>query len=280
MPDGKKQVLRAYCAELEDSKKELNPEQQELVNHVKAWLPKDAEESPAWITKGIKTIGPFGIAANIKIEVKIQYPDNAQEEKKPGKFIVTGPKAAIAPYEAGLNGEVSGMLSPVFKITIKKNDPVNALIRIPPTASFFAFAYPVISSDLEVQIVHKSHLDAFLLYGGFVYFDQDMKLIQCNCLWVGSQLQTSGPKQLPPNVTQALKDAGRFKDITLPYLLEAGARKFAWVTPGEFPEMTVPHGGWAYLYEDESVNNYFSVAAAESVMGLTKAVSLRDLDLD
>jgi len=272
----KKMMFLAYCAELDDSRQELTADQRTLVNTIKASLKNQEEEAPAWRTQGIKTLGPFGIAANIRVDMDVDFPMDFQKSRLPGKFTVKGPKEAIEVYEQGLGGTVTGGLSPVFPVTIRQTDPTARLIRIPVAAKFFAFAYPVISGQLEVTVVNKSTLDAFLLYGGFVYFDGDMKLIQVNGLWVGNQLQMSAPKPLPAPVADKLKEAGRFHDITLPQLSNARAKQFAWILPDEFPEISIPHGGWCYLYEDESVNNYFSVASAESVMGLTKAFSLRD----
>lgn len=274
----KKFVLTAYCAELEDSRKELTKEQHEFVTAVKGWLHHADEAPPPWRTDGIKTLGPFGIAAAINISMNFEFPENHMEQKLGATFIVDGPKEAIKVYEAGLGGTVKGSLSPVFKITIKKEDPTAALIRIPLNAAYFAFVYPVITGQLEVQIEQKSYLDAFLLYGGFVYFDSEMKLIQANSLWVGCQMQLSAPKALPSSVSEKLKAGGRFHDITLPQLIDVGAKQFAWILPGEFhPEIKAPHGGWAYLYENDQVNNYFSIASAESVLGLAKAFSLHDL---
>jgi hypothetical protein len=274
----KKFVLTAYCAELEDSRKELTKDQQEVVAKVKGWLHNADEVPPPWRTDGIKTLGPFGIAAAVNISMAFEFPENHMTEKVGATYIVDGPKDSIKAYEAGLGGSVKGRLSPVFKITIKKEDPTAALIRIPLNASYFAFVYPVITGQLEVQVEQKSYLDAFLLYGGFVYFDSEMKFIQANSLWVGCQMQLSAPKALPTSVSDKLKAAGRFHDITLPQLIDVGAKQFAWILPGEFlPEIKAPHGGWAYVYENEKVNNYFSLASAESVLGLAKAFSLHDL---
>lgn len=267
--------FRKAIAELEDARAPLTESQKELVDQVKKLLEENSEEVavPKWRSDGIKTLGPFGIASNIDIQLKCEFEAEAEDNKKPtGTYIMLGPKMDQEDYAQGLGGEVKGMLSPLEEVTIKQHDPTAALIRIPPGAKFFAFAYPVITAELEVTRTRYSPTDAFLLYGGYVYFDAKMNVIAVNALWVGSNLQLSAPKKLPDDIKQTLLDAGRFRDITLPQLWEAGARKFCWMLPAEFPELKIPHGGWCYIYEDEEINNYFAIASAASVKGVYNVV--------
>ena len=271
----KRFTFELAVAQLEDTQTHFDKEQETVITSIKVWLKVDQAVVPPWRKDGIDNLGPFGIYADIpslKIGVKFEEDGLSESEKKTlvGTFNVTEPKETIDMYGPHLDGKVIGALSPRFKVTIKQNDPSAALIRIPPGAEYFCFAYPVITGNMEVKLEKYTPIDAFLLYGGFVYFDGKLNVIQINALWVGWNLQLSAPRQLPKSVRDQLLAENRFKDITLPQLAAKGAKRFAWLLPGEFSnEIQVPDGGWCYIYENEDINNYFAIASASSVTGVT-----------
>ena len=61
-----------------------------------------------------------------------------------------------------------------------------------------------------------------------------------------------GPRKWRTEFTDQLKASGRFQQITLPFMLEAGAREFCWINPGE--KLTLGSEVWspsvqgAFLY--------------------------------
>ena len=143
-----------------------------------------------------------------------------------------------------------------------------------PNARSFAWAYPVVTKELEIRIENKTAFDMFLLYGGYVYYDKDDELIQCNSLWPGGQLQFATPAPLPPALDKQIEDEQRWHDITLEPLHAVGARQFAWLPPKYTQD--IAHGGFAYRYEDRECNNYFVIASAASVAGMADAGAAED----
>lgn len=257
--------------ELEDAQAALSTEQQALTIEIKQWMQLERPNEP-WRTKGITTLGPFGIHASLPVEF-VFLEDHAW-------FELVQPAEEAARYSAALGGgPVRGRLSPMCPVTVTANDPVADLIRIPKLAKYFVFAYPVTTLHKEVQVENRNPLDSFLLSGGFLYFDADKQLIQTNALWVGCNVQLGAPKRLPEQVMQALEQQNRFHDITLDNLTQLGAKRFAWILPGEFSSkeeggVQCIDGGWCYQYEDPTVNNYFAIASASSVLGKNKSATL------
>jgi hypothetical protein len=235
---------------------------------------------PKWRTKGIRTLGPFGIqAGGGGMELQCTFGG----EGIPGTYVVIGPLDCLEPYlakgAAGKDGgidpeKVEGSLSPRYHVTIKSNDPAFGLLRLPENAESFAWINPIITKDMKLNLVEKSPFDMILFYGGFVYFDKDGKFIQANSLWPGTQMHFNSPLPLDPTINQKLKDTNRWREITLEHLRADGATHFAWLLPKEFKK--VPNGGFAYKYDDEEINNYFSVASPESINGLTNAYDFED----
>lgn len=254
--------------ELEDIQGHIPPEQLAVIEAVRAWMQLEKMDEP-WRSRGIITLGPFGIQAKLAVGLRF----NAEITE----FTLTQPTELVLRYSkaVGGDGRVWGKLSPLSPVTVRKNDPVADLIRIPPAAKFFAFACPIITSQLEVELDSKTPVDAFLLWGGFLYFDEHKALIQANGLWVGCNVQLSAARKLPAAVSAALEEQNRFCDVTLDSLSALGAKRFAWLLPGEFSDViSNGHGAWCYQYEDAEVNNYFEIASADSVLGKTKSANL------
>ena len=261
---------------------------------------------PPWRNQGILSLGPFGIKPVLLTNNKpMKFVDTnfkqlfAKDGKIP-KFkdlqvkLLNSKEKVIGEYilkqeysnryiaMQNSDGTIRGKLSPFAPITIPKTDQTFTLIRIPTTAKYFAWAYPIVTSKAGIEENFKdispTEMDLFLLLGGYVYFDEKMELIQLNALLPqGSQLQFSSPNQLPMKVFEILEKENRFHPITLDGLK---ATHFAWILPNEFTDSAIygdkqkfpplHPGAFAYKYENQETNNYFVLAAVDSVLGTKK----------
>lgn len=283
--------------------------------------PQSYTKPPAWRVNGITELGPFKVrvvttnasgkdkplvfvecayASSTPIQLRDllekrrSHPTSAQ--MPPGTYsLISADTGSLAQIDAdritsyaavlggGLSKNVQGKLSPLSLITIDYG-PTHKLIRIPKAAKYFCWAYPVVTSKLEIHKQDPSDMDAFLLFGGYVYFDKDMKAMQCNAINLqGSQLQFSSPCKLGLKIVQELEKQNRFAEITFENMLERGATHFAWLLPSEFSEsalyeddaLPVIHpGAFAYKYDDDpSKNNYFVLASVNFISGEAKAAA-------
>jgi len=153
------------------------------------------------------------------------------------------------------------------------------------------WADPVVSSANAAESLQKNFLAVsaspelcFLAYGGFLLLDAEGKVVAVQAVTgdtTESSLKFGEPRKWREAFTQVLKDAGRFKPVTLPALLRQGACEFAWVNPKEDlvagPEHWTPSetGAYVYLLSKESPV-YFPVieAAADPELSsrLTKLI--------
>lgn len=287
LPSKEMALLRYLIDELEDSTSKLENDEKKQVEEIKTWLRERnvLEEFTAepWQVNGIRKLGPFGIFGNVDediktrtknaFKIKCEYPGNSLNEKlirwQVGTYEITQPKEIIDAYLSALGvTQIKGKLGPLNKITIRKNDPIRVLARIPAMASYFSFVYPVITKNTEIHAEERTPVDALLLYGGFVYFNDDLSYVQTNALWTGAQMHMCNPRPLPGRVRDLLNEQNRFHDVTLPHLTAVGATRFAWICPDEFWDIESPHGGWVYEYDDERKNNVFSLRAIKpSLLG-------------
>jgi len=170
---------------------------------------------------------------------------------------------------------VGGSVSPLHAVTLDKF--TREQLSIPKSARMFAFVYPVDNNEhfadpKAIDMFKPEH--ALLIHGGYAYFDKDGNVVQVNAIGRGgADICFDGPYQLPEETLQALADKGRLHAITIRKLWDNGMRKFAWVRPGErlpgMDEKIWPHGAFVYQYENEEMNNVFSVAPASEVTGST-----------
>merc|ERR1712039_73977 len=129
--------------------------------------------------------------------------------------------------------------------------------NIPRSAAYFAWAYPAVIDDAELQSAAQSHPAeaAFLMYGGYIYFDGGREVAGTNSIApsvLGTPGLTFGRAQaLPKSVEETLTRQGRFQEITLAVLRSKGAVEFAWIRPAEFGDsIASPNGCFAYKFND------------------------------
>lgn len=204
-----------------------------------------------------------------------------------------------------LNDEekISGTFAPIAEITLAGF--ARSIANIPENATHFCWLYPPINAldvnNIDFDSQHELNL---LKIGGFAYFFLDtdhgdtLQLLRVNSLSESATngITFDGPYPWPKEFTNYLWNKKRFyvsffccliylqyyyskiilllciQPVTLPSLLDKGARYFAFINPFEFllnendqaPWMPSPNGAFAYLFnEDRSPHTfdcYFSVA--------------------
>ncbi|CAL1162269.1 unnamed protein product [Cladocopium goreaui] len=180
--------------------------------------------------------------------------------------------------------DCTGKCSPRAKL------PLN-WTNAPKGAVELCWADPVVSSANAAENLQKNFLAVsaspelcFLAYGGFFLLDSESKVVAVQAVTGDTTqacLKFEEPRKWREAFTQVLKDAGRFKPVTLPALLRQGACEFAWVNPKEDlvagPEHWIPSETGAYVYLLSNASPvYFPVveAAADSNLSskLTKLI--------
>lgn len=169
---------------------------------------------------------------------------------------------------AGMDTGVAGgdiifcQLSPLYMITL--DTETKQAVSIPVAATHFAWSYPMVKDPGTPQnLLGRANEDAFLEYGGYVYFDGAQNVVGTNSInpaALGALGLMFGRAQiLPPSVEESLTRQGRFQDITLNFLAQRGATHFAWIRPLEFSgRVASPDGCFAYKLSDGS-SKYFPV---------------------
>merc|ERR1712216_890918 len=96
-------------------------------------------------------------------------------------------------------------------------------------------------------------LRALLIYGGFVYFDEELRVVQMNAFLPGGQgdlfLMFDLPRCCPAGLSQRLRK--RWAEARLPEVLRAGGILRAWVMPEEAAE--APFGALAFILGHETL---------------------------
>lgn len=167
----------------------------------------------------------------------------------------------VDPMSCGLSGGeiLFGQLSPLHPVTL--DEETKAAANIPADSKHFAWAYPVVDDGALVAGSSAEHM--FLRYGGYVYFNRSGEAIGTNSI-APAPLGTLGlmfgrAQELASSVEGTLTRQGRFQEITLAPLLEAGATHFAWIRPGEFVGTTAAaDGAFAYQF-GQAPAKYFPV---------------------
>jgi len=146
---------------------------------------------------------------------------------------------------------ITGYFSPISEITV---DPhTKREMDLPREADLFMFSYPVTSctiDDKHIDVFAMPDL-AFLKFGGFVYLDQDKRIVGVKAM-VASSFGSFRFKAVDWDAKVMIPsqdvDDSRYHKITIPTLYQHGARRFCWLTPKEFK----PLGGFGYKMDDES----------------------------
>jgi len=148
---------------------------------------------------------------------------------------------------------IRGVVSRAHHVTLSEEELRD--LGIVQEAHHFVFSYPIVTAqELKVSAKESQISDvAFLVYGGFMYFDSDMVLRDVRAMIpsVEGGLRFGSPQQWMPEWTLAA-GADRWRPVTMPSLREKGVRYFTWLRPDEDVEGLVPchNGGFAYIFHE------------------------------
>lgn len=117
---------------------------------------------------------------------------------------------------------------------------------IPEKAVWIAYSIPMMEST---QGIARN--------GGFVFFDEGKEFLEEFLVVVGQEVgedvhifEFSAPvEKAEGDIPKSLLSETRWADITIPVLLENGARRYAWVCDYELPEAK-NMGGFLYALEN------------------------------
>ena len=189
-----------------------------------------------------------------------------------------------------------GYTSPPQVLTMEPHD--RRLTNVPLEATHFAWAFPlsgVAEAHNRDAIVARTREEAFALYGGFVYLNENSMVIAVNSLAKASRgLCFDGPFPLNSPPTSLAHDApgaprsvltnglqlrsvllseARANFATVGEHLAMGVKNYAWLGPGEARAMedgsAWPQGAFVYLYDDSrtDLDCYFTVKASVRTSG-------------
>lgn len=164
-------------------------------------------------------------------------------------------------------GMAIGSYSPASVITM---DPhTRNIANIPDDAVYFAWAYPLSGLDL-VSENDRRKLDtnnpsaSFALFGGFVFFGENKKLLQANAIYGGQNISFDLPKELSyGDMYSTYIGSGRLQMVTTQEFKDKDIESFCWVCPNEMVGGVeiAPMGGLMFVYKDKKVQ-YFEIIPA------------------
>lgn len=160
-----------------------------------------------------------------------------------------------------------GTFSPASVITLDEHS--RKIANIPEDATYLAWAYPLSGLNiLEDNIKRKLKAEvpeiSFILFGGFLFFDDKYQLLQANAVYGGNNISFGPPKNINyMDVYTSLIKSGRLQEVTTQELLDLKVTEFCWINPNEKIGTTeiAPYGGFLYVYEDKKVQ-YFEIVQA------------------
>jgi hypothetical protein len=154
-----------------------------------------------------------------------------------------------------------GQFSPLHELTLSEEQ--RAAASIPVTARWFAWSYPVVERLALTTEQRRIPDIAFLTVGGFIYLDSTSQPVATLALMPDPEgsLKFEGPFTWQSSWSQQVHPM-RFAPVTLAPLRAAGAKRFAWLLPGENfdGENLCPHGGFAYRMEGDRPDIFFTIA--------------------
>lgn len=120
--------------------------------------------------------------------------------------------------------------------------------RVPAETQWVVWSYPAMENLSYADAAHPDV--AFVLGGGFLYFDGHWRLLAANSL----VQRSSGPLRMMPPTAHSVAPQ-RFKHVKLPALLEAGVTHYCWILPSEAP----PCGAFTYRMRgrQEAISFFF-----------------------
>jgi hypothetical protein len=164
-------------------------------------------------------------------------------------------------------GICDGSFSPISIITMDEH--TKQIANIPFDAKYMAWAYPL-SGIQVVDEITRNKMDvtlpenSFVLFGGFIFFNQNKELIQVNAVFNGDNINFDVPKTLNyGDINNSLIKNGRLQEVTNQCFLDFNIKSFCWITPNENlnGKIICPFGGFLYMYSDKTIY-YFEIIAA------------------
>jgi len=148
---------------------------------------------------------------------------------------------------------IEGRISRPHHITLSDEELCN--LGIARDVRHFVFSYPIVTAqDLQVSPKDSRVADiAFLVFGGYMYFDSDMVLKDVRAVVPVEEggLCFGAPQQWSPEWSISA-GVDRWCPVTLPSLRAIGVRYFSWLLPDETVEGSklCRNGGFAYIFHE------------------------------
>jgi len=148
---------------------------------------------------------------------------------------------------------IRGHISEPHPINLSDDELSN--LGIVREARYFAFSYPLVTAqELDVSVNDARVADiAFLVFGGYMYFDSDMVLKDVRAIIPSEDgcLRFGPPQEWSLEWTMAA-GVDRWCPMTLPALRKLGVRYFSWLRPGESVDGVTlcRNGGFAYIFHE------------------------------
>lgn len=202
-------------------------------------------------------LGPWELVATryraIDVTIIPALPNSAVQRWAIAERAFRGQGFVVLSRSPKWTGNVTGQLSERHPVTFSPESKVNA--GFPEGTESFAWAHPVFPSvDLAGNDARPDVL--FLMHGGFVFFGASGKVLGIFTVVHEARggIRFGKPRAWEEQWTYAI-ESRRFQAVTHPGLLEAGARKFAWVNPREIIEgrMLCYHGCFAFLFHERGI---------------------------
>jgi hypothetical protein len=204
--------------------------------------------------------------------------------------VITGALKKLARFgsegAAGKEPTLSCAVSP--KTALSLMPTTRSKLHIPEGATTFCFAYPI--TGLE-NVGHASkrilgdHKDTnFLVWGGFLYFDDSGAVMAANALDFsqdGGGVSYNDPVNLPDDVEKTLRDSDRFRPASRQLRSARGVRDFTWLCPGEYKEkgLNNDHGGFAFTFRKQGGGRQSQVASKEAGLVFLISTCIDGIDM-
>ena len=226
-------------------------------------------------------LGPFRVKHNVEIRLvlrKIKLPVRNGQQMETLCYQVTGPPELLESAKL-FSLPIAGQLSPPMPIYVDKSDWRNK-----PGCTKYSHAYPVAGTDdiraaqlrlhdlkrgqrLGIEIT-EFHPLRFLVFGGFVYFDEQQNVVQINAFTDGQHMcpffDLGSPFPVPEQVMACLENEQRMQRVCDARKQHVMAETYAWLAPGEYSEHFAAqgleercgHGGFIYQFGvEKSLSN-------------------------
>ena len=209
---------------------------------------------------GLDCLGPFTIVPNIDAKYNMEGAPYVQ---------MIGPKRILEKLFS-ITGEQEHLFQVSERHPVTLPDDLRSAAHIPLGDNVsFRWVYPFVktkhSTAEKIKILDPAHpLIALILFGGYLYVDQNDQVIQVNGIKPGPGLYFDGPYNMSTECFDLAFKDGRFQECTVE--LE-GCKSFSWFLPGEDTaikekigemaftddvgnEIRIPHGAFGYECND------------------------------